>query len=114
MQEQIRDPVFAGYLYPKEKTELKEIIKTYVQSARIDDLESHNDLKSLIVPADGYHFAGNTMAYAYKHAYNSKNVRKVYIVAPLTSNGIMGCVLSTSSIYRCPLGDIRVSLEGNC
>lgn len=109
---QIRKPTFAGHLYPEKKEELKEIIQTYIQSARIDGLEQHVVLKGLIVPADGYHFAGNTIAYPYKYAQASKGIKRIYILAPLNVDGLIGCILSTALEYKCPTGSLKVSHEG--
>jgi len=118
---EIRKSTYAGVLYPKSAQDLEKMIQTLLGSARVE-LPSGEEVKALIVPYSqlvtfshgGYYDISSTSSYGFKSIKNMYKVKRVYIIGPSKLNTLVGCALSSSLSYKCPLGNLNICFEGIC
>jgi AmmeMemoRadiSam system protein B len=106
----IREAAVAGAFYPEDREELKSMIRRFVESAPLEDL---NDLKALIAPHAGYIYSGPIAGYSYKQIMNIEHLKnvKVIIIAPSHYAYFHGASVGLFDAYKTPLGFINVSKD---
>lgn len=117
-----RLPTYAGSWYEgdgkKLKTQLDSLLVSANQRMESDpvDLSFANNpapcrpILAIVVPHAGYMFSGQTAAYAYKVASNSK-IKRVFLLGPSHYIGFEGGVLPVESTFATPVGDLKVDRE---
>ncbi|MEA3357049.1 MAG: AmmeMemoRadiSam system protein B [Patescibacteria group bacterium] len=111
----IRKSVFDGKFYPHDSGELAELVRGYIDSAKIDFREC--DLKALVFPHAGYIYSGTTAGYsakALKMFSTKKFLRaeskiKIFLLGLSHNIKVTGLGLSTVDFWETPLGKVKVS-----
>lgn len=113
----IRLPAHAGTFYAGSSYKLKEQIdycfKHELGPGRtpIVSREKCNNLISLICPHAGYVYSGPIAAYAYDKLAEDGKLNSVIIIGPNHTGYGSGVSLTTSGMWRTPLGDIEIDSE---
>ncbi len=104
----IREAAVAGAFYPDDKTELKFMIKGFLEEAELFRLRG---LKSIISPHAGYVYSGPIAAYSYKQLYNLDRNKKwtVFLIGPSHYAYFSGVSVGIFDLYKTPLGYVTVS-----
>ncbi len=103
----MRESVFSGSFYPKQKTELSGFIKASLDEAKVESGKPF----SIIVPHAGYVYSGKTAAYAYKCAYNfRKDYDSVIVIGP-NHTGLGARIGVSSEPWKTPLGTMHSDTE---
>lgn len=97
----IRDPVYAGYFYPKDPAPLSHQIDTFLRGAQKE--KTISGVKALIVPHAGYIYSGQVAAHAYHHV-RTRQIETVIILSPSHKHGFDGCSIYPEGGYKTPLG----------
>lgn len=101
----IREPAVSGSFYPDSPTVLKKTIETYLQNAKIEQMEG--EPKGLVSPHAGYMYSGQVAAYGYK-ALMGKNYDTVIILAPSHRVYFEGLAVMEKGAYKTPLGIVPI------
>ncbi|NOX88507.1 MAG: AmmeMemoRadiSam system protein B, partial [Calditrichaeota bacterium] len=104
----VRKPAVAGAFYPADPTELKTMIKDYLQKAEIPVIK--DPIVGIIVPHAGYVYSGGVAAHAYK-ALQNRDIERVIVISPSHIDYFNGASVYDGTAYRTPLGDIPVDRE---
>ena len=113
----IRLPAHAGTFYAGSSYKLKEQIdycfKHELGSGRtpIVSREKCNNLISLVCPHAGYVYSGSIAAHAYDKLAEDGKLNSVIIIGPNHTGYGSGVSLTTSGVWRTPLGDIEIDSE---
>ncbi|MFA5931024.1 MAG: AmmeMemoRadiSam system protein B [archaeon] len=103
--EEIRESVYAGSFYPKEKKELSSMIDSFLKKAKEKKL--NGKLRALIVPHAGYVYSGNVAALGYKLLEKS-NPKKIILFGP-SHHAYLEGAYSFSGSWSTPLGKTIIS-----
>ncbi|MDD5022932.1 MAG: AmmeMemoRadiSam system protein B, partial [Candidatus ainarchaeum sp.] len=77
----VRYPAAAGTFYPSEKSELREMINSFIESA--EEKEIDGELRALVVPHAGYIYSGPVAAVGYKLLQKKKReYEKIVLIGP--------------------------------
>ncbi|MBD3261823.1 MAG: AmmeMemoRadiSam system protein B [Candidatus Altiarchaeales archaeon] len=101
----VREPVFSGRFYPKDRRALEDMIDSYLR--RVEVFEAA-PVRGLISPHAGYIYSGPTAAAGYKQLVG-RDFDKVIVLAPSHQHGFKGASILNVSHYETPLGFIPVS-----
>jgi len=113
----IRLPAHAGTFYAGSSYKLKEQIdycfKHELGPGRtpIVSRKKCNNLISLICPHAGYVYSGPVAAHAYDKLAEDGKLNSVIIIGPNHTGYGSGVSLTTSGVWRTPLGDIEIDSE---
>lgn len=100
----IRPAAVAGYFYPDNPVELKQMVTSY-----LDADEPHPPPKAIIVPHAGYIYSGPVAASAYCHYKSLKDsITRVLLLGPAHRVYLQGMALSSASEFNTPLGNIVI------
>ena len=103
----MRESVFSGSFYPKQKAELSGFIKASMDEAQPSKLKPY----SIIAPHAGYIYSGKTAAYAYKCVYDfRKDYDSVIIIGP-NHTGLGARIGVSAEAWKTPLGIIHSDTE---
>ncbi|MEM0154793.1 MAG: AmmeMemoRadiSam system protein B [Methanothrix sp.] len=103
----MRESVFSGSFYPKQKAELGNFIKSALDGAT----PGNGKPISIIVPHAGYIYSGRTAAYAYKCVYDfRKDYDSVIILGP-NHTGLGAQIGVSEETWKTPLGTIHSDTE---
>ena len=106
----IQEPAVAGHFYPADPDKLRRDIQQFVSAANSD--LTHRP-KALIAPHAGYIYSGPTAGVAYAQlASVAGQITRVVLLAPSHRIGFKGMAYSSAEMFRTPLGDVEVDLEG--
>jgi len=110
--EKIRNPAWAGLFYPKQQSELKNVIENLTCRAKLKDKGkfSHMTLKALILPHAGYIYSGLTAACAC-FVLKNKKFEKVILIGPDHNIGFKNGVITDADAYQTPLGMIEIDKD---
>ncbi len=100
---QIRRPAVAGSFYPFSSSELREMIKSFLESAKA----AKQNAIAVVVPHAGYQFCGRTAAAVYKSI--KPGFDTVVIIGP--NHYGSGGVTTTGGMWQTPLGTVKVDNE---
>jgi AmmeMemoRadiSam system protein B len=98
----------AGAFYPRDPTELRDLIDRYLASAKRVSAAP----KAIIAPHAGYIYSGPVAASAYASIRNLNNpVERVVLLGPSHRVGFEGLALTRAEFYSTPLGNIPIDLD---
>jgi AmmeMemoRadiSam system protein B len=104
----IRPAAVAGYFYPANAKELKNLINKFFEKEE-EVFEPPKKIKALIVPHAGYIYSGPVAAQAYKILKNNKqNPQKIILIGPSHHFALNYFVFSESDEWATPLGNVKV------
>jgi AmmeMemoRadiSam system protein B len=104
----IQKPVVAGQFYPADREKLSSMIKIYLTSASLIDLEG--ELLGMMVPHAGYIYSGPVAAYAYRQL-GTRDYQRVVVIAPSHYVSYPGVSVLDKESYQTPLGSIPIDRE---
>lgn len=122
----MREAVFAGSFYPKDKTALSSMIDNFFNKVdnkinkkdiKNNTIKSNskniNDLISAIAPHAGYIYSGQTAAYTYKNIYDFLKYKPIdtFIIIGPNHTGIGRPISVSMDDWKTPLGIIRNDKE---
>lgn len=104
----IRRPGVAGYFYPYDPGELRQMLETLLQNTATRAPPP----KALIAPHAGYVYSGPVAATAYATLLPVRQqIKKVVLLGPAHRVHLRGMALSTATRFATPLGMIAVDTE---
>lgn len=111
----VRKPAVAGSFYPADPTELAELIRSQLDTARATSGTDAGTVSRLgapaavIAPHAGYIYSGTTAALAYHLIREfADQYRRVVLLGPAHRVAIRGLATAAASSFATPLGDIPV------
>lgn len=104
----IKQPNVAGSFYPDDAKELSQMVDTFLNNAKPDNIEG--DIFALISPHAGYGFSGATAAFGYKLVQN-KAYKTVVVIGPSHSFAFNGVSIYPDGVFHTPLGDLKIDNE---
>ena len=104
----IKQSVVAGQFYPADREQLSSMIRLYLSSASLIDLEGK--LLGMMVPHAGYVYSGPVAAYAYRQL-GTRSYRRVVVIGPSHYAPFPGISALDMESYRTPLGVIPIDRE---
>ena len=104
----VRQPAVAGYFYPDDPAELRQMIHAFLAGSRRGVAAP----KALIVPHAGYVYSGPVAASAYATLHSIKDkIRRVVLLGPAHRVYLQGMALSGATRFATPLGFIDIDSE---
>ncbi len=103
----MRESVFSGSFYPKQKAELNGFIKASIEEAK----PSNSKPYSIIVPHAGYVYSGKTAAYAYKCVYGFREDYDSVIIIGPNHTGLGARIGVSAEEWKTPLGILHSDVE---
>ena len=101
----IREPKFAGKLYPADKINLEREIALYLETANIEIEKT--DIKGLILPYGDYRIIGGVISKAIVNILKTK-MKNIVIIAPTYQNERKGIEIYDGIGFQTPLSIITV------
>ncbi len=106
-----REPAVAGQFYPKEKSELVTIVKTFLDSAK-PDVSVEGEILGIISPHAGYIFSGSVAGFAYKYLSQYKLTNPIIILIGQSHYYYLAKpVVYNKSNFKTPLGEVMLEKE---
>jgi MEMO1 family protein len=105
----VRAPAVAGYFYPADPVELRELVSGLLAQVSGNDLPAPS--KAFVVPHAGYVYSGSTAASAYAELTLRRAIGKVVLIGPSHRVYLSGAALPTASAFATPLGTIAIDAE---
>lgn len=111
---EVRKPIIAGYFYPANPLELKQLIHHLTDQAQKTQVElpKNKYLKALILPHAGYIYSGWTAAHA-ALVLRPKQFSKVILLGPDHSGKFRNGIIISAKAYETPLGLINLHEDTN-
>lgn len=104
----IRPAAVAGYFYPANSTELRNMINELMSKTTATGPAP----KALIAPHAGYIYSGLTAAIAYANLQSIKDkITRVILLGPAHRVYLKGIALSSAAYFATPLGNIEIDQE---
>lgn len=104
----IKQPAVAGKFYTEDKKELLNELNEY---ERKNVKEYNYTSRAIIVPHAGYFFSGKLASKGFQ--YLDREVKNIFIFAPVHTVPTEGIALSENDIWQTPLGEIEVNQQIN-
>ena len=101
----IQEPVVAGRFYPAQPTELKAMVKSYLDGAGKPKVKG--EIYGLVAPHAGYVYSGPAAGYAYNEV-QGKDYEVVVVIAPSHTAPMNGVSVLDMDAYKTPLGDVPI------
>ena len=105
-----RAPIVDGIFYPSDPNTLRETIQRLLDEAAAPERTS--DVTAIIVPHAAYSLAGPVQAAAFR-AVAHRPIERVVILAPVHRDPDARIILSESTVFHTPLGDLTVDNQPN-
>ncbi len=105
MPYKIKKSLLAGSWYPRDKKDLRNLLKRLLENVTESPLEG---VKALISPHAGYMFSGQVAAYGY-HCINKRDFNRVLLMAPSHRYPLAGTSVGDYTHFETPLGKVPVS-----
>ena len=104
----IRPAAVAGYFYPANSTELRNMINELMSKTTAAGPAP----KALIAPHAGYVYSGLTAAIAYANLQSVKDkITRVVLLGPAHRVYLKGIALSSATYFATPLGNIEIDQD---
>jgi len=103
--EDVRKPAVAGSFYPSRASELREMVKGFLEQATKEEIKG--ELITLIVPHAGFVFSGSVATHSYKQL-EGRNFDTIILIGDSHRARLPGVSIGNYSTYRTPLGDVPV------
>ncbi len=109
-----RKPAVAGYFYPGEERELKDMIKSLFldeKGAGIFEKKEEWDKKlvGVVVPHAGYVYSGYTATFSYKKIAEHGNPKTFVIIGPNHTGHGNNVSVYPEGEWETPLGNVRIN-----
>jgi len=109
----VRKPAVAGSFYPKDKDELKQLIRdSYLHELGPGKLPpappTDSKVVSVVVPHAGYVYSGPVAAHSYLHVSSLASPELIVVVSPNHYGLGSGVSAYDSGAWETPLGSMRV------
>jgi MEMO1 family protein len=105
----VRRPAVAGYFYPADPVELRDMVGSFLAQASAKHLPISS--KAFIVPHAGYVYSGSTAADAYAELTSRRGIRKVVLIGPSHRVYLEGAAVPSARAFVTPLGTIDIDQE---
>ncbi|XP_014237172.1 protein MEMO1 [Trichogramma pretiosum] len=96
----------SGSWYTDHTQELNKQLSDWLGAADL----SHGPARAIISPHAGYSYCGACAAFAYRQI-SPIVVRKIFILGPSHHVRLAGCALTTASIYKTPLYNLKIDKQ---
>ncbi|HPU30275.1 MAG TPA: AmmeMemoRadiSam system protein B [Syntrophorhabdaceae bacterium] len=106
----IKEPVFAGLFYPKEKNELERQIINYLNNAEKKQEKIRQHIFGLISPHAGYEYSGGVAAYGFSQI-KGRPYKTVIIIGTSHRVPFRGISIYPEGQWKTPIGNIVVDGE---
>lgn len=100
----LRSPIVEGIFYPSGKSELEQLIKSYIK-----DLVP-GDAQVILSPHGGYNVAGRQMAEAFMSAA-ARKIKEVVIISPVHREECHKIILPSFKSFYTAAGDLDISMK---
>lgn len=105
-----KEPNVAGQFYPARSDALREMVSSFLKSARVPEDISPEKVIVAFAPHAGYIFSGSVAGHTYKLL--SKRKVDVFVIAgPSHFYPFRGIRLLDDETYKIPLGEVRLDRE---
>jgi len=101
----------AGSWYPSDPSQLKKLLRGYLEKAPPAEASQAAQLIALIAPHAGFLYSGFAAAHGYK-VLQEKKPRRIILIAPSHYSSFHGISFGDYQAYRTPLGDLPVDPAG--
>jgi AmmeMemoRadiSam system protein B len=111
----VREPAVAGFFYPDDAEVLRRTVRACLEEGRrhLRDLNCAEAPKALIAPHAGYVYSGPVAGSAYAAIESLRDrIERVVLLGPSHRVAFRGLALSSASVWRTPLGDVRLDRVG--
>lgn len=106
----VRPSAVAGLFYPRDASELQDVVLQYLSDAQVGDLPAAS--KAMIVPHAGYVYSGPVAAAAYASiAVRRDIIRRVVLIGPSHRVYLKGLALPEADAFATPLGKVAIDRE---
>ncbi len=107
----LRKAVVAGSFYPKDKEELRNQIKRFLEEARVPEVSGK--LRVLILPHAGYLFSGKVAGFGFKLLSEKLNgIKRVILIGPSHHYPVINKIVADGNeLWETPLGKVKVDRE---
>ncbi|RVW53897.1 Protein MEMO1-like [Vitis vinifera] len=78
---------------------------------RASGLAKSPDVRGVIAPHAGYSYSGRAAAYAFGNI-DPSSISRVFLLGPSHHYYTPKCALSRATVYKTPVGDLQIDLEG--
>lgn len=102
----IRKPTVAGMFYPKESTELKELILSLLEENK--PAKKYNNIVGIVSPHAGYIYSGKSASIAYDVLKENSNFETAIILSPSHQEYFKGSCIYNGDAYETPLGEVPI------
>ncbi len=104
----VRKPAVAGYFYPANPNELRQMVNQF-----LSDAQTINHIpKAIIAPHAGYIYSGPVAASAYASLNPIRHkIKRVILLGPAHRVYIRGLALSSATSFATPLGEIEIDQD---
>ena len=99
----IRPTAVAGSFYPKNASQLNELLDNYLSASYVDITPP----KAIIAPHAGYIYSGQIAANAYRNIGKLKaQISRVILLGPAHRVYVKGIALPSNTHFATPLGNV--------
>lgn len=103
----IRQPSFAGLLYPDSPQALRSLVNSFLDSSDIPITQG--PIRALVVPHSSYRFSGSVAGSAFRALQGSGSlIDRVLLIGPSHRIAFPGVALPKEGVFATPLGQIPV------
>ncbi len=104
----VRKPAVAGVFYPADESELRRMVRAYIQDAVYEGGRP----RALIGPHAGYEYSGPVAGSAYKSLRDQREViHRVLLLGPSHHVPMIGLGGSSAEAFETPFGLVPVDME---
>ena len=107
-KESLRKPSVAGTFYPKDKTELNNMIDGFLNNVTKEEIKGK--ILGVISPHAGYIYSGQVAAYVY-NAIREKRFDTIILIGPSHHVYIKKATIYPKGQWQTPLGNIPIDTE---
>ncbi len=101
----IRQPAVAGMFYPAEPSELRRMVREFLDQARTTEAAP----KAIIAPHAGYVYSGPIAASAYARLANARaQIHRVVLLGPAHRVAFRGLAAPSAAQFLTPLGPVAI------
>jgi AmmeMemoRadiSam system protein B/AmmeMemoRadiSam system protein A len=104
----VAEPVVAGGFYPADPARLRNMIRTFLDQAKVPEAKGRP--LGFMAPHAGYRYSGSVAAYCYK-MIGKTGVKRFVIMGPSHGVSYEGVYVMDKDFYRTPLGLVRIDRE---
>ncbi|MGB1801307.1 MAG: AmmeMemoRadiSam system protein B, partial [Gammaproteobacteria bacterium] len=108
----IRPTAVAGSFYPKQASELNNMLEKFLSQYAVNDSVKITIPKAIIAPHAGYIYSGQTAASVYSNLEQVKDkIKRVVLLGPTHRVYVNGIALPSNTHFSSPLGNVSIDTE---